>query len=689
MEGTIHRAGEPWEQVVERLLADGTWQRPSFKEQNLGAADLVGRVVFVKGIGQGTIKAAVTSKLKMGPSGHVIDSMGRGEVEVKLARKGNAGTPWLVMPPGIQERMRKSKAGKMETYDRMLREKRRQQAELVRQSERLEREENAVASKIQEQEAADRRESLKHMWKQRASGGPSASNLSSRSARSRPPHGTPRERRHRGRTVDQRRGADADDSAGSGSGSIVGAGAAAQLSQAGGAAVQPRSVVARSNENTPSTVARLSRAIDAPVPKPTPPPVREPMSVPVEKPSLPSEMLRHEVQEQEQHAVYNIPCGQGRLAMNKTTADEGQWQHISSGTPGPRGVKGYYAPTMYDAVPNAATYHGQLRHSVEPNGSLSQPATYEAMEMQQSQQSQPQLWQSSLPQTYGEPYGTTPGKMASRFTLPPPPSPPQKQLQRVSPDYIPHDDEVVNPAPVWPSAAATTLHWHEQGGEQIAGGEPWMSVEPYSLRHDTANDHIDEYPRAAAAAAAATAAVAAAEDRNEYEYLVENENDYGNRNGNRYRPSQRFDDPDNTAAPPADMSEHPPPDRPSEMAELPQLQRARTQCEELSARLQRMREQWQYNNCDPSEADRTAENDMVAQQERLQRLIAVAVKVENRGVLHDLSSQRQLELQTYKKVTETLRARIAAASIGSAEAATGGSTAAFVHIVSALLDLDS
>ena len=135
MEGTIHRAGEPWEQVVERLLADGTWQRPSFKEQNLGAADLVGRVVFVKGIGQGTIKAAVTSKLKMGPSGHVIDSMGRGEVEVKLARKGNAGTPWLVMPPGIQERMRKSKAGKMETYDRMLREKRRQQAELVRQKE--------------------------------------------------------------------------------------------------------------------------------------------------------------------------------------------------------------------------------------------------------------------------------------------------------------------------------------------------------------------------------------------------------------------------------------------------------------------------------------------------------------------------------------------------------------------------
>jgi hypothetical protein len=180
MDEAVHRAGEPWELAVERLKSRSElpWNEPTYEEQNAEADYLIGREMFVQGIGQGTVQSVVKNRL--GASGHVVDFVSRGTMEVTLARKGNAGTLWLVLPNGALERARKSRKGKMETYDRMLYEQKLARESAESQQQRLMMEGSAARAREQEQEAAQRREKLVQLWRERMPGGSPGSNTPKR-----------------------------------------------------------------------------------------------------------------------------------------------------------------------------------------------------------------------------------------------------------------------------------------------------------------------------------------------------------------------------------------------------------------------------------------------------------------------------------------------------------------------------
>lgn len=85
-----------WSDEVARLSLEG-WRPPTHAESNYGP-ELCSYRVYVCGYGSGRVVEYVQAAL--GPSSHRVefDDAERGKVAVRLRRKGNAETPWLVMP---------------------------------------------------------------------------------------------------------------------------------------------------------------------------------------------------------------------------------------------------------------------------------------------------------------------------------------------------------------------------------------------------------------------------------------------------------------------------------------------------------------------------------------------------------------------------------------------------------------
>lgn len=86
----------PWEEQVELLEKQG-WRVPT-KKESLMNFELVNYNIYVSGYGPGRVTKFFPSKL--GPSEHQVlfDDERFKKVCVKLRRKGNQETPWMVMP---------------------------------------------------------------------------------------------------------------------------------------------------------------------------------------------------------------------------------------------------------------------------------------------------------------------------------------------------------------------------------------------------------------------------------------------------------------------------------------------------------------------------------------------------------------------------------------------------------------
>lgn len=84
-----------WEEQKQQRLSGGWLDPHSFSEFDDGSR-LVGQRVFVAGHGEGVVRAF--RKQMTGASPHEIDFKVAGVKEVKLRRKGNTETPWLLGP---------------------------------------------------------------------------------------------------------------------------------------------------------------------------------------------------------------------------------------------------------------------------------------------------------------------------------------------------------------------------------------------------------------------------------------------------------------------------------------------------------------------------------------------------------------------------------------------------------------
>ena len=89
-------ATAPWEEQQEALEKAG-WRLPTRKESAMDG-ELVGYNIYVSGHGTGAVKQFYQSS--WGPSEHKVkfDDVKFKMLRVKLRRKGNQETPWMVMP---------------------------------------------------------------------------------------------------------------------------------------------------------------------------------------------------------------------------------------------------------------------------------------------------------------------------------------------------------------------------------------------------------------------------------------------------------------------------------------------------------------------------------------------------------------------------------------------------------------
>lgn len=92
----------PWEEQVELLQNQG-WRLPTRKE-SLMDSELVNYNIYVSGYGPGRVLKFIQSSF--GPSEHQVlfDDERFKKVRVKLRRKGNQETPWMVMPGLLHRR---------------------------------------------------------------------------------------------------------------------------------------------------------------------------------------------------------------------------------------------------------------------------------------------------------------------------------------------------------------------------------------------------------------------------------------------------------------------------------------------------------------------------------------------------------------------------------------------------------
>ena len=90
-----------WQMETLSLFAKGGWATPGPEEDS--GPSLIGRSVWVRGWGEGTIQEF--KKSKVGPSSHVVKFPDLRRVEtIKLARKSNGQTPWLVQDASVPPR---------------------------------------------------------------------------------------------------------------------------------------------------------------------------------------------------------------------------------------------------------------------------------------------------------------------------------------------------------------------------------------------------------------------------------------------------------------------------------------------------------------------------------------------------------------------------------------------------------
>ena len=164
----IHRSGEPWHIARQRVAVRG-FTTPTEVECNADGLALLGRTVFVDKFGEGLVVGFKRSHT--GPSAHIIEfnpSRG-GEQHVKLRRKGNTETEWLVLSPEAEERAKRTRRGKEETYRRMIAESKKKKpgVEVRMTPEELRRREQELADEAMMQASfADRRAQLVAHWKE-------------------------------------------------------------------------------------------------------------------------------------------------------------------------------------------------------------------------------------------------------------------------------------------------------------------------------------------------------------------------------------------------------------------------------------------------------------------------------------------------------------------------------------------
>eukprot|EP01047_Picozoa_sp_COSAG01_P008155 COSAG01_NODE_317_length_18969_cov_378.101219_17_plen_1851_part_00 len=94
---------KPWPSTeFRRYEQERGWKKPSQTLRNGDGKMLIGQLVFVEGQGEGTIVGLKSSR---GASEHMlqheIDFVLMGRKKLRLKRKGNSGTPWLVPPDGV------------------------------------------------------------------------------------------------------------------------------------------------------------------------------------------------------------------------------------------------------------------------------------------------------------------------------------------------------------------------------------------------------------------------------------------------------------------------------------------------------------------------------------------------------------------------------------------------------------
>ena len=178
----IHRNGEPWEMAVRRVSGRG-FTHPSEEERNCDGPDLLGRTVFVQNKGEGHVVGFRANRT--GPSWHIIEFAPArgGEQDIKLRRKGNTETEWLVLSPVAEERARRTRRGKEQTYKKLIEDSKRKTAGVeirMTPEEREERERRLEEQAMVDASYAERRAQLVEHWKMHKPQGTTQKALSKR-----------------------------------------------------------------------------------------------------------------------------------------------------------------------------------------------------------------------------------------------------------------------------------------------------------------------------------------------------------------------------------------------------------------------------------------------------------------------------------------------------------------------------